>query len=144
MVDSLLRVAFINNSATDSVRLHVVTQDKVEYCELLGTTPASTPEQDPGTLCGPGAFDVEVPAGRIFGFVTKAKVDITNPSSSILNVVYANDKDPWPQPPPAAPVRLSDVSDFATRYDHFLLVADGGPHRKHKPVVMTLVPPGLG
>jgi hypothetical protein len=142
MVDSLLRVAFINNSATATVRLQVVTQDRVECCELLGSTPPATPEQDPGTTYGPGAFDLEVPAGRIFGFVTKAKVDITNPSSSILNVVYANDKDPWPQPPPVAPVGLSNVTDFTTRYDHFLLVADGGPHRKHHPVVMTLVPVG--
>ena len=143
MVDSLLRVAFINNSATDNVKLHVVTQDRVEYCELLGSTPSSTPEQDPGATYGPGAFELEVPAGRIFGFVTRAKVDITNPSSSILNVVYANDKDPWPQPPPVAPVGLSNVTDFTIRYDHFLLVADGGPRRKHHPVVMTLAPVGL-
>lgn len=143
MVDSLLRVAFINNSTTDSVKLHVVTQDRVECSELLGTTPANTPEQDPGIACGPGAFDLEIPAGRIFGFVTRSKVDITNPSSSILSVVYANDKDPWPQPPPVAPIGLSNVTDFATRYDHFLLVADGGPRRKHQPVVMTLAPVGL-
>jgi hypothetical protein len=139
MAESLLRVAFVNQSRDTSVTIRVVTQDTVESCELLATTPAALPEQASGTLRAPGGFDLEVPAGRILGFVTKSEVTITNPNSAIVTTVYANGKDPWPQPPPPPPPPFAAVADFDTRYSNFLL-GGGAPSNAPRPVIMVLSP----
>jgi len=139
MAESLLRVAFVNHSKDTPVTLHIVTQDTIESCELLTTTSATIPEQSPGAVHEPGGFDLEVPPGCILGFVTKNTVQITNPSSSIVTAVYANGKDPWPEPPPPPPPPFASVSDFETRYKNFLMVG-GLPDPEPRPVVMTLVP----
>lgn len=139
MSESILRVAFVNHSRDTPVTVHVVTQDTVESCELLASTPAELPEQSPGAKHEPGGFDLVVPPGGICGFVTKNLVTITNPSSSIVTAVYANGKDPWPDPPPPPPPPFASVSDFETRYKNFLM-GGGVPSRSPKPVVMTLVP----
>ncbi len=139
MADPLLRVAFMNTSATTSVTVHVVTQDTIEVCELLTTTPATLPEQNPGATQEAGGFDLAIQPGTIIGFVTKKPVTITNPSSAAVSTFYADGKDPWPQPPPPPPPGFVNVSDFDTRYNNFLM---GGalPSRKAKPVEMTLAP----
>jgi hypothetical protein len=139
MAESILRVAFLNQSNDTSVTIRVVTQDTVESCELLASTPAALPEQSTGIVHDPGGFDLEVPAGRIFGFVTKCRVEITNPSSGIVATVYANGKDPWPEPPPPPPPLFAGVSDFDTRYSNFLL-GGGAPAGAAQPVVMILNP----
>lgn len=139
MAESLLRVAFVNQSNDTPVTLHIVTQDTIESCELLATTSAILPEQSPGSTHEPGGFDLEVPPGAILGFVTKNPVQITNPSSSIVTTVYANGKDPWPEPPPPPPPSFASVSDFETRYKNFLMVG-GLPEPEPRPVVMTLAP----
>jgi hypothetical protein len=139
MAESLLRVAFVNHSAETSVTIHVVTQDTVESCELLATTPASLPEQPSGTLWAPGGFDLVVPAGHIVGFVSKANVSISNPMPTVVTTLVANGKDPWPQPPPPPPPPFAAVTDFSTRYSNFLM---GGGVSSHapQPVVMVFSP----
>jgi len=137
MAELLLRVAFVNQSRDTSVTVHVVTEDTVESCELLTTTPATLPEQASGIVQGPGGFDLEVPAGKILGFVTKHQVAITNPNSAIVATVYASGKDPWPQPPPPPPPLLAGVSDYNTRYANFLL-GGGAPSAAPTPVVMVI------
>src|SRR4051812_25712718 len=139
MAESLLRVAFMNQSKDTSVTIRVVTEDTVESCELLATTPAALPEQASGIVQAPGGFDLVVPAGKILGFVTKRQVTITNPNSAIVATVYASGKDPWPQPPPPPPPQFAGVSDFGARYANFLL-GGGAPSNAVKPVVMVLRP----
>jgi len=139
MGESLLRVAFVNQSKDTSVTIRVVTEDTVESCELLTTTPAALPEQASGVVQAPGGFDLEVPAGKILGFVSKQQVTITNPNSAIVTTVYANGKDPWPQPPPPPPPPFAGVSDFDTRYSNFML-GGGAPSSAPRPVVMVLCP----
>jgi hypothetical protein len=119
------------------VTIHVETQDSVECCELLTTTPATGPEQNPGTRHPPGPWKLVVPPGTIFGFVTEHLVRITNPNPAVVSTVYADSKDPWPLPPPPSP--LASVHDFAIRYESFLM---GGalPGPRPKPIVMTLAP----
>lgn len=137
MSDSLLRVAFVNNSKDTPVIVHVVTQDPVEACQLLTTTPASQPQQNPGATQTPGGFDLEVGPGGIIGFITNSQVEITNPNSATVTTIYANGKDPWPQPPPPPPPGFTNVTDFPTRYNNFLMggaIADASV----TPVVMTL------
>jgi len=51
-------------------------------------------------------------------------VTITNPSAVYVAVVTANGKDPWPKPPPAAPLEFASVADYKDRFANFLL-ADG-------------------
>jgi len=137
-MEGLLRVAFVNCSKDTSVTVHVATQDTVELTQLLTTTPAKLPEQNPGTVHPPGEWDVVVPPGTIFGFNTKKVVKIINPNSAVVSTIYANGKDPWPQPPPPSTLAAS-VADFSTRYQYFLM-GGGLPNPKAKPVVMTLVP----
>jgi hypothetical protein len=137
-MDGLLRVAFVNCSKDTSVTVHIVTQDTVEASELLTTTPATLPEQNPGIAHPPGGWDLVVPPGAIIGFITKKPVQITNPNSAVVSTVYANGKDPWPQPPPPSTLAAT-VSDFDTRYRYFLM-GGGLPDHKVKPIVMTLVP----
>jgi hypothetical protein len=133
----LLRVAFVNTSDNTPVTIHVETQDSVECCQLLTTTPAMAPEANPGKTYPPGGWDLVVPAGTIFGFVTEKSVKITNPNPATITTIYANGKDPWPLPPPLSP--LSSVPDFATRYKSFLMTGALPDPRQH-PVVMTLAP----
>ena len=139
MADSLLRVAFMNTSATTTVTVHVVTQDTIEVCELLTTTQATLPEQNPGTTHQAGGFDLVIAPGTIIGFVSKKAVTITNPSSAAVATFYADGKDPWPQPPPPPPPGFANVSDFDIRYNNFLM-GGGVPSRKAKLVQMTLAP----
>jgi hypothetical protein len=133
----LLRVAFVNTSKETSVTIHVETQDSVECCELLTTTPATGPEQNPGTRHKPGRWNVVVGPGKMHGFVTEHPVKITNPNSAAVHMVYADSKDPWPQPPPVA--ALAGVHDVEVRYRSFLM---GGalPDPSPKPIVMILAP----
>jgi hypothetical protein len=133
----LLRVAFVNTSDNTPVTIHVETQDSVECCQLLTTTPATAPEANPGTTYPPGGWHLVVPAGTIFGFVTEKSVNITNPNPATITTIYANGKDPWPLPPPLSP--LSSVPDFETRYKSFLMTGALPDPRQH-PVVMTLAP----
>lgn len=133
----LLRVAFVNTSSDTPVTIHCKTQDAVECCELLATTPATQPEQNPGTTFKPGDWDLAVPAGKMFGFVTEHPVSITNPNPSVVSILYADGKDPWPQPPPA--LASPTLPDFDTRYKNFLMTA-GAPNPSPRPVVMTLAP----
>jgi hypothetical protein len=141
MAEPLLRVAFLNRSEDTSVTVHVKTNDKkVITYQLLPKTPASEPERGSGKD-QVSEFDLEVPAGQIVGFNTNSKVEITNPNSALVTVYYANDKDPWPKPAPAAPSGL-DPSDFPLRYASFLMVG-GEANPAPTLVVMTLVPPGL-
>jgi hypothetical protein len=135
-MSDLLRVAFANTSKTLSVTLQITTQDDVESCELLTTTPATLPEQSPGIKHAAGQFDLEVPAGRIIGFTSAYPIGINNPNSSIVVTVFASGKNPWPNPPPPAAL-LVDVSDFATRFAHFLTVG-GVSNEAASEVVMTL------
>jgi hypothetical protein len=138
MSESTLRVAFVNHSTDTPVTVHIVTLDTVETCELGSTTPATLPD-GAGTKHAAGAFDLVVPAGKVYGFTTENPVNITNPSPSIVQTVYADGKNPWPQPPPPAPAAFTGVTDFATRYGNFLMVG-GIPSRKRRPIVMTLTP----
>jgi hypothetical protein len=133
----LLRVAFVNTSKDTSVTIAVETQDAVECCELLTTTPATGPEQNPGTRHEPGRWNVIVEPGKIHGFVTERPVNITNPNSAAVTTVYADSKNPWPQPPPV--VALAGVHDLDVRYSNFLM---GGalPDPSPAPIVMTLAP----
>lgn len=133
----LLRVAFANTSSNISVTIHIKTQDAVECYELLTTTPATQPEQNPGTVHAPGAWDLVVPPGKIFGFVTEYPVDIANPNSAVVSTIHADGKDPWPQPPPA--LVYPGLSDFDTRYKNFLM-AGSLPNPAPKLIVMTLIP----
>lgn len=133
----LLRVAFVNTSSQTPVTIRVRTQDAVECCELLTTTPATQPEQNPGTKHLPGEWDIVVPAGTMFGFVTEKAVDITNPNPAAVATIYADGKDPWPQPPPL--LASAGLPDFDTRYKNFLMTA-ASPNPKPKPIVMTLAP----
>ena len=135
----LLRVDFVNYSKTESVTIDVVTEDVIAYRELLTTTAATTPDEVPGRNYGPGSFQLVVPAGRFFGFKTKHVVTIINPRPQLVSAIYANGKDPWPQPPPLAPPSLEQQGDFATRYTKFNTVsAEADP--KPRPVAMTLTP----
>lgn len=133
----LLRVAFVNTSSDTPVTIHVWTQDAVECCELLATTPVTQPEQNPGTRYAPGEWDLVIPAGKMFGFVTEQPVKFTNPNSASVVPIHADGKDPWPQPPPsmAGPA----IPDFATRYKNFLMTA-GLPNPRPEPIVVTLAP----
>jgi hypothetical protein len=133
----LLRIAFVNTSSDTPVIVRVNTQDTVECCELLTTTPATQPEQNPGTMHAPGEWDIVIPAGKMFGFVTEHPVDITNPNPVVVSTIYADGKDPWPQPPPA--VGALAAPDFGTRYKNFLM-AGGLPNPSPEPIVMTLAP----
>lgn len=133
----LLRVAFVNTSKDISVTVHCETLDSVECCELLATTPAMSPEQNPGMTYKPGKWDLVVPPGRIFGFVTEHLVKITNPNSAVVTTIYADGKDPWPHPPP--PSTFASVADFDTRYNNFLM-ASALPNSRPKAIVMTLAP----
>ena len=134
---TLVRIAFVNTSKDTPVTICVETQDTIECCELLTTTPATEPEQNPGTRKTAGRWEVVVPAGKIIGFVTQDTVKIENPNSAAVTVVYANGKDPWPQPPPllAAP----SVPDFDTRYNSFLMTG-ALPDPRPKPILMLLAP----
>jgi hypothetical protein len=136
MVD-LLRIAFVNTSGEISVTIHVETQDAVECCELLTTTPATGPEQNPGTTHPAGGWDLIVSPGHIVGFVTEKPVKIVNPNPAAVTTIYAHGKNPWPLPPPLTP--LASVADFSTRYESFLM---GGavPDSSPRSIVMTLGP----
>lgn len=138
----LLRVAFLNTSSDTPVTVRITTQDAVECCELLATTPATQPEQNPGTTYAPGEWDLEVPPGTMFGFVTEHPVAITNPNPAVVSPIYADGKDPWPQPPPEALVAFG-LPDLDTRYKNFLM-AGGLPDPAPKPIVMTLTPAHAG
>lgn len=137
VMTGLLRVAFVNVSSDISVTIHINTQDAVECCELLATTPATQPEQNPGRRYPPGTWELVVPAGKIFGFVTELPVSITNSNMSAVSTISVSGKDPWPQPPPA--LASPSMPDFATRYKNFLMTA-GLPDSEPNPVVMTLTP----
>lgn len=137
----LLRVAFVNTSKNTPVTIHCKTEDAVECCELLGTTPATQPEQNPGTTFAAGDWDLVVPVGTMFGFVSEHPVSITNLNSSAVIVLYSDGKDPWPQPPPA--LVSTTIPDFDTRYKNFLMTA-GSPNPSPRPVVMTLTPADAG
>ncbi|HET7500276.1 MAG TPA: hypothetical protein VFK02_04710 [Kofleriaceae bacterium] len=136
MVD-LLRVAFVNTSEDTAFTLRIETIDTVECCELLTTTPATMPEQNPGVVHPPGVWDLVMLPGTIAGFVSEKPVTIDNPHSTAVTVIYADGKDPWPLPPPLSP--LSSAPDFETRYKSFLL---GGapPNPRRRSIVMTLAP----
>lgn len=133
----LLRVAFVNTSTDTPVTIYIETLDTVECCELLATTVATEPEENPGTTHPPGGWTLVVPAGKIFGFVTENLVSISNPNSSAVITIYADGKNPWPLPPPLSPL-ASRVSDFPTRYQNFLMT--GGLSGTTQPIVMTLAP----
>jgi hypothetical protein len=136
-MSGLLRVAFVNTSEDTTVTLHLETEDAVECCELLTTTPPTAPEQNPGATHASGGWDLVIAPGTMVGFVTGSPVKISNPSSGAVTTVYANGKDPWPQPPPVS--KLSQVPDFPTRYQSFLMVG-ALPEPRPTPVVMTLAP----
>ena len=132
----LLRVAFVNTSKDTPVTIQVETQDSVECCKLLTTTPATIAQQNPGTTHAPGWWELSVPPETIVGFVTEHPVNITNPNSAVIATVYADGKDPWPHPPPLA---LAGVADFDIRYRNFLM-ASALPNPTPQPIVMTLSP----
>jgi len=136
----LLRVAFVNTSNDTPVTIKIETQDSVECCQLLTTTIATEPEENPGTTHPPGQWALDVPVGAIFGFVTEKPVNIMNPNQAAVTTIFANGKDPWPLPPPLSP--LATVPDFDTRYKSFLMTA-GLPDHEQQPVVMTLAPTPL-
>jgi hypothetical protein len=127
----------VNTSSDTSVTVHCETTDSVECCELLTTTPATAPQQNPGTTHSAGGWDLVVPPGKIFGFVTEHTVKITNPNSAAVSTIYADGKDPWPQPPPVT--TLSSLPDFDSRYKNFLMTS-ALPNAKPRPIVMTLTP----
>jgi hypothetical protein len=135
-MSGLLRVAFVNTSNDTHVTVDIETQDAVECCELLTSTSAVEPEA-PGPTYPPGRWNLLVPPGKIFGFVTERPVKIINQNPANLVVVYADGKDPWPQPPPKPP--LAATPDFGIRYQHFL-AASALPNSTPKPIVMTLTP----
>jgi hypothetical protein len=134
-MSGLMRVAFVNTSTKDAV-VQIKTQDAVECCQLLASTPVSQPEQNPGLPKSAGAWQLAMPPGSVFGFVTELPVEIHNPNSGSVIAIYANTKDPWPQPPP---LTAPDVPDFAIRYQNFLMVA-GATDPQPTPIVMTLAP----
>ena len=133
----LLRVAFVNISSDTHVTIQVETQDTVECCEVLATTPVTQPQQNPGTLHAPGVWALAVPAGKMLGFVTEKPVNIINPNPAVVATIYADGKDPWPQPPPL--LASSYLPEFSARYKNFLLTA-GLPNSVPRPIVMTLTP----
>ena len=120
-MDGLQRVAFVNTSSDTPVTIYIKTQDAVECCQLLGTTPMTQPQQNPGVVHPAGEWTLVVPPGAMFGFVTEHPVNVTNLTSSAVIAIYAGGKDPWPQPPPA--LAMPTVPDFATRYKNFLMTA---------------------
>lgn len=136
----LLRVAFVNTSETTSVTVHIEAQDAVEFCELLPTAPATAPGVSQGMKRAPqpGGWPLVVAPGTIVGFVTNHPVKITNPNSAAVTTIYADGKDPWPEPPPPSPL-ATKLGDFSTRYGNFLAAASV-PNAKPKPIVMTLTP----
>jgi hypothetical protein len=127
-----MRIAFVN-TATTPATIQIKTQEAVECCQLLMTTPASQPAQNPGRTQPAGAWQLAMPPGTIFGFVAEHAVEVLNPNSGSVITVYADSKEPWPQPPPL----VSDVPDFATRYQNFLMVA-GLPDSQHRPIALTI------
>jgi hypothetical protein len=133
----LLRVAFVNTSKNTSVTIQIETQDSVECCELLTTTPSTSPEQNPGTTHPPGVWGLDVAPGTMFGFVTEHPVNIINSNPAAVATIYADGKDPWPHPPP--PTTLASVADFDTRYNSFLMTS-ALPNPKPKTIVMRLAP----
>jgi hypothetical protein len=137
-MSELLRIAFINTSKATHVTIQVVTQDAVECRELLTTTPATEPDQNPGMRWPAGPWTVDVPPGKIIGFVTQYPVKITNPNSAAVSIIYTNGKDPWPQPPPV--LSFASVPDLDIRYNSFLLTG-ALPEPTATPIVMTLAPP---
>lgn len=136
-MSELLRIAFLNVSKATNVTVQVETLDTVECRELLTSTPATEPDQNPGKRWPAGTWAVEVPAGKIIGFVTQYPVKITNPNSAAVTIIYSIGKDPWPQPPPLLP--FSSVPDLDVRYNSFLVTA-GVPELTQTPIVMTLAP----
>jgi hypothetical protein len=136
-MSELLRIAFVNMSKATTVTIQVETQDAVECRELLTTTPATEPDQHPGKGCPAGPWTVDVPPGKIIGFVTQYLVKITNPNSAAVTVIYTNGKDPWPQPPPVLP--FESVPDLPIRYNSFLMTG-ARPEPTPTPIVMTLAP----
>jgi hypothetical protein len=136
-MSELLRIAFVNTTTTTTVRIQVETQDAVECRELLTTTPATEPDQSPGVRWPAGPWAIDVPAGKIIGFVTQHPVQITNPNPAAVATIYTNGKDPWPQPPPI--LAFASVPDLEVRYNSFLMTG-APPAPAPTPIVMTLAP----
>ena len=127
----------MNTSHDTAVTVQVETQDAIECCELRTTRLAAEREEPPGTTYAPGRWALVVPPGSVFGFVTEHPVKITNPSPGSLVTVYADGKDPWPQPPPAFEVRKAP--GFDGLYKGFLMTS-ALPSADPRPIVMTLTP----
>ncbi len=106
---------FINYTSS-TYTLSLTTYESVDVYEMLtsGNTQAWVESHSSGT------WDLRVPAGGIWGFGAAAGLSYTPPSATELLILTANDKDPWPYPPPQAPAQFDEVTDYATRFADFL------------------------
>jgi hypothetical protein len=121
------RYQFINYLDTP-VTVHVETQDRIELCQLVDSTPADAPEE-PQTQHGPGSFELTIPGGTIFGFFADQPAVVKDPKIANFVIRVANGKVPWPLPPPLQPSLLQHVADFNKRYACFLESAGQEPLR---------------
>jgi len=142
MSDPFVRVALVNYSPK-MVTLEVETEDAFEYRQLRTDTPKDRPDGKSKDI-GRGKHRVEVPAGAICGFASRAMVKITNATAENVSVISANGKDPWPQPPPPAPsAELNANGDYVERFNNFLLT-EGLNKGVRQPMVMIIEPAGAG
>lgn len=112
------RYMFVNSSDAP-VAVQVYTPDRIRLCQLVDSTPVETPEGEQGVF-GPGPFDLEIPPGVIFGFLTEHTAAITAPKAEDFVMHVANGNVPWPEPPPQEQNVRKDIADFKARYRCFL------------------------
>jgi hypothetical protein len=107
---------FINYTGS-TYSLSLTTYESVDVYEMLtsGNTQAWVESHSSGT------WDLRVPAGGIWGLGAAAGLSYTPPNPSNLLILTANEKDPWPDPPPEAPALFTEVTDYDTRFADFLL-----------------------
>ena len=116
------RYMFINSSGADQL-IHVITQDSTDECELVDGTPVEKPEQVKDTYVG--EFDLTIPAGAIYGFITEHTASVKIPKVAGFVAHTVNGTVPWPEPPPSRSGLSSHGSDFTARYRCFLDPANG-------------------
>ena len=112
------RYMFINATTSD-VKISVFTQDGVDVCELVGSTPVDRPEQFRETHAAK-EFDLSIPPGLIYGFSSAHSASFKDPRIAGLDIRTANGTVPWPEPPPSPSVLKPPVADFKARYRCFL------------------------